>query len=67
MLATVIETPIFTKHSNDIWQADERAEFINFLANNPLFGNVIANTHGLRKIRWSKSGLGKRGGSGYLL
>jgi hypothetical protein len=62
MLATVIETPTFKKLSQDIWQADERTEFISFLANNPLGGDVIPNTNGLRKIRWAKSGTGKRGG-----
>jgi mRNA-degrading endonuclease RelE of RelBE toxin-antitoxin system len=62
MLATVIETPTFKKLSQDIWQADERTEFISFLANNPLSGDVIPNTNGLRKIRWAKSGIGKRGG-----
>ena len=32
------------------------------LANNPLAGDVIQQTGGLRKIRWAGGGKGKRGG-----
>ena len=62
MLATVIETPMFQKISDAIWSIEERNEFIIFIANNPLSGDVIPKTEGLRKIRWSKSGMEKRGG-----
>lgn len=39
------------------------AEFINWIANNPLAGDVIPGTSGLRKMRWSRAGMGKRGGA----
>ena len=59
---TIIETPIFQKKSNSIWTVDERLEFFSYLSVNPLAGVVIPNSNGLRKIRWSKAGTGKRGG-----
>jgi hypothetical protein len=34
-----------------------------WIAENPLTGDVIPGTHGLRKVRWSRSGMGKRGGA----
>jgi len=34
----------------------------NFLLEQPLSGDVIQGTGGLRKIRWSAHGKGKRGG-----
>lgn len=41
--------------------------FITWLAANPLAGDVIPGCGGLRKVRWSRGGMGKRGGAGYLL
>ena len=59
---TVIETPIFQKYAADIWSDTEREAFINWLAINPEAGDVITGTAGLRKVRWSRQGMGKRGG-----
>ncbi len=60
---TIIETPKFKELSDEIWAEDERLEFISWLANNPLCGEVIVGTGGLRKVRWSRKGIGKRGGA----
>ena len=35
---------------------------MNFIARNPEAGDVIADTGGLRKVRWGRGGSGKRGG-----
>ena len=59
---TIIETPIFRKKSDSIWSIDERLEFFSYLSANPLAGEVIPDSCVLRKIRWHKSGKGKRGG-----
>ena len=59
---TIIETPVFRKKSDSIWSVDERLEFFSYLSINPLAGVVIPDSGGLRKIRWHKSGRGKRGG-----
>ena len=60
---TVIETPIFQKYAAEIWQDDEREEFIAWIAGHPEAGEVIQGTGGLRKVRWSRQGMGKRGGA----
>lgn len=60
---TVIETPVFRRYADDIWSSSERETFISWLVNNPLAGDVVPGAGGLRKIRWSRSGMGKRGGT----
>ena len=59
---TVIETPTFQKQAEKIWSEPERTEFINWLSENALFGDVIPGAQGARKVRWSVAGRGKRGG-----
>ena len=60
---TVIETGTFLRYAANIWSEDERAALINLIATNPLAGEVIPGTGGIRKVRWSRSGMGKRGGA----
>ena len=57
-----IETSIFTEDVLSLLTDDEYTDFQQFLANNPLAGDVIQQTGGLRKIRWVSGGKGKRGG-----
>lgn len=45
-----------------IWEDGEREAFIAWLAANPLAGDVIPGSGGLRKVRCSRPGTGKRGG-----
>ena len=59
---TVFETPLFGADAKSIWTEDERGEFCAWLAANPLAGDVIPGSGGCRKVRWSRSGTGKRGG-----
>ena len=61
-MRTVIETPTFKKQADKIWSEDERLDFISWLSKNPLVGNVIPGADGARKVRWTVSGSGKRGG-----
>ena len=60
---TIIETEIFKRYAESIWDDGERHEFITWLAANPLAGDVVPGSGGLRKVRWSRSGMGKRGGT----
>jgi hypothetical protein len=60
---TVAETAIFQRYAADIWTDTERCAFVDWIANNPLAGEVIQGSGGCRKIRWSRSGMGKRGGA----
>lgn len=45
-----------------LFSEDERRGLIDYLAENPLAGNEIRGTGGVRKLRFGASGRGKRGG-----
>ncbi|MBF0785014.1 hypothetical protein E4T80_05950 [Muribacter muris] len=60
---TIIESKVFKTKVAEIWSDEERLEFISYLSANPLIGDVIPHSNGLRKVRWQSSGRGKRGGA----
>ncbi len=60
---TVSETPIFQKYAEEVWSESERSEFINWIAANPYAGDVVPGSGGCRKVRWTRQGMGKRGGA----
>jgi hypothetical protein len=62
-MLTVIETPVFLRYAAKVWDDAERSDFIVWLAEHPDAGDVIPGTGGLRKVRWSRPGMGKRGGA----
>jgi len=41
----------------------EKEELIDFVASDPFAGDVMSGTGGVRKLRWGRDALGKRGGS----
>jgi hypothetical protein len=47
----------------DVMGDSELSEFITFISDSPLAGDVIPGAGELGKVRWSRSGMGKRGGS----
>ena len=51
------------KHAATLWDEKERQELVDFIAVNPLAGAEIIGTGGMRKIRWTRAGMGKRGGA----
>jgi hypothetical protein len=59
---TFIETPTFVAEADKLWKEGERLEFFEWLASNPEIGDIIPGSGGCRKVRWSRSGSGKRGG-----
>jgi hypothetical protein len=59
---TVIETPTFVSDADDLWSVEERGAFCAWISANPEVGDVIPGSGGCRKVRWSRSGMGKRGG-----
>ncbi|TNH09027.1 DNA-binding protein [Testudinibacter sp. TR-2022] len=59
---TIIEQPHFKKKSDEIWNEEQRSAFFSYLAKDPLVGDIIPHSSGLRKVRWQGSGRGKRGG-----
>ena len=62
-MLTVIETPEFIAWASKVWDTAEHEEFIGWIADHPEAGDVIPGTGGLRKVRWARAGMGKRGGS----
>jgi hypothetical protein len=62
-MLTVIETPTFQKLAASIWTEEELDAFKVWLAQQPVVGEVIPGAGGLRKVRWSRAGMGKRGGA----
>ncbi len=59
----IIETPVFTKQILEVLTDDEYKELQQEIADNPKKGDLIPGSGGLRKLRWSASGRGKRGGA----
>jgi len=60
---TVVETPQFLRQAEDVWSETERQEFVDYIARNPEVGDLIPDTGGVRKVRWRRQGMGKRGGA----
>ena len=57
-----IESKIFEKLRDDYFDDESFSAFQNFLIEQPNAGDTIAGTGGLKKVRWSVKGKGKRGG-----
>ncbi|WP_318364342.1 type II toxin-antitoxin system RelE/ParE family toxin [Enterobacter sp.] len=57
-----IETEVFTEDVKKLLDDNDYAKFQTFLALQPDYGDVIPDTGGLRKVRWSAQGKGKRSG-----
>ena len=58
----IIETSFFTRRVMQLLSDDEYRELQATLINRPKAGPVIPGSGGLRKLRWSALGHGKRGG-----
>lgn len=61
-MLTIIETVKFQEIVELYLDEDSFTAFKNHLANHPDAGAVIPGSGGVRKIRWSRAGMGKRGG-----
>ena len=57
-----IEVPAFTSRVLRHLGEDRYAELQSHLSRHPTAGAIIPGSKGLRKVRWSASGRGKRGG-----
>ncbi len=62
-MLTIIETPEFIASADTVWREAERLNFIDWIADNPLAGDVIPGGTPLRKVRWARAGMGKSGGA----
>lgn len=61
-MLTFVETKLFTKLVREYFSDDEYAALQQALVSNPEAGDVIPGSGGVRKLRWSVAGRGKRGG-----
>ena len=57
-----IELSAFSRYREDYFTDDQFAELQGFLLDNPTAGDVVPGTGGVRKLRWSRAGMGRRGG-----
>ena len=57
-----IETPIFTEDVSNELSLDDYRQMQVALMLRPEQGSIIPGSGGLRKIRWRRAGMGKRGG-----
>jgi hypothetical protein len=62
-MLTIIETPIFQRMAQEIWSPSELEDFVVYISENPMVGDVIPGAGPLRKVRWKRAGMGKRGGA----
>lgn len=59
---TFIESSVFERILPVYLDDDEYSELQQFLMQNPEAGEVVAGSGGVRKMRWARPGMGKRGG-----
>lgn len=62
-MITVGETQVFRRNAQKLLSTEEVEALVNFLAANPRAGDLIQGTGGIRKLRWFRTGMGKRGGT----
>jgi mRNA-degrading endonuclease RelE of RelBE toxin-antitoxin system len=58
----IIETSVFTRQIQALLSDDEYRQLQLALVLHPDMGSIIQGSGGLRKVRWSMVGRGKRGG-----
>ncbi|HVC19916.1 MAG TPA: type II toxin-antitoxin system RelE/ParE family toxin [Vicinamibacterales bacterium] len=61
-MQTFVETRLFTELVQQYLSDDEYGALQQALVANPEAGDVIPGSGGVRKLRWSVAGRGKRGG-----
>lgn len=62
MMFSFIETKLFTRLVQEYLSDDEYRQLQKQLMEDPLAGDVIKGSGGIRKLRWQRAGGGKRGG-----
>ena len=61
-MLTVVETHLFQRQWPLYWTEEERGAFASYIAENPIAGDVVPESGGIRKVRWGRAGSGKSGG-----
>ena len=58
---TVCEMPEFTRRANKVMTAEDKGDFIDYIAHNPKAGEIMKGNGGVRKVRFARQGQGKSG------
>jgi len=61
-LPTIVETGVFTRQIDELLDIEGRGALMSVLADDPMAGDVIKATGGVRKLRFALPGTGKSGG-----
>jgi hypothetical protein len=61
-MQTIAETQTFVRQAAELLSGSEHADLMVYLAGNPLAGDEIVGTGGVRKVRFAARGKGKSGG-----
>ena len=61
-MQTVVETPTYLRAAGAIYSEADREEIVRTIAATP-DGDLMPGTGGYRKLRFARSGMGKRGGA----
>ena len=59
---TFIESAVFERLCALYLDDDEYADLQQFMMETPAAGHVVPGSGGVRKLRWKRKGMGKRGG-----
>jgi mRNA-degrading endonuclease RelE of RelBE toxin-antitoxin system len=62
VVVVIVETRVFAKRVDDLLSTEEFRELQLDLVARPTAGPIVRGAGGLRKLRWSAVGRGKRGG-----
>lgn len=59
---TFIESAVFERVRDFYFADDEYAKLQQFMMERPEAGKMVSGSGGVRKLRWKRKGMGKRGG-----
>ena len=59
---TFVESSIFSRELANYLDDDEYGDLQQYLINDREAGDIIPGSGGVRKLRWQRQGMGKRGG-----
>lgn len=59
---TIVELPEYLRRAEHLLSERVRIDLVDYLAAHPTAGVIMQGTGGIRKFRWAREGMGKRGG-----
>jgi len=62
-MQTVVETLMYLRAAEYLYSKAEREEIVRTIAADPEAGDLMPGTEGYRKLRFARSGMGKRCGA----